>query len=191
MDRRRFLGSLGSAPFFGGCLHNPFSSGVPRSVSVQSVDREPREYGISLHVTIAEPEVTTSHTASVEVQFRNESEETTADIGLDTQYPDPLWSIDEKYTRKPGLILIPNGFSPMPDRASRYCWEPPDSYEFGGPGLAESTTLDPSEQLTRTYSVWGDNAVAGCMPSGEYRFGVRSNRSDRALEWMFTLSIME
>ena len=189
MDRRRFLVSLGSTPFFGGCLRNPFSSGVPRTVSVESVDRKPREYGVNLHVTVPESEVTTSHTASVEVQFSNESEETTPDIGLDTQYPDPIWSIDENYKRAPGLVLIPDGYSPMPERASRDCWEPPDSYEFGGPALSESMPLEPGERFSRTYHVWGDNTVGGCLRSGIYRFGVQLQQHNPPIAWRFTLSV--
>lgn len=191
MDRRRFITCIASASLFGGCVGGSSGTGVPRTVSVEQVDREPREYGIILQATVTEADVTTSQTASVEVRFTNTSEESTPDIGLDTQYPDPLWSIDENYTRASGLILVPDTYSPQPERASNSCWEPTENFEFGGPGVAEATTLDPGEQLTRTYSVWGDNETEGCMPPSEYRFGVRNNQPDPPLEWMVRLSIEE
>ena len=189
MDRRRFFTGIASAALFGGCVGGSSGTGVPRTVSVKQIEREPREYGVTLQATVTEADVTTSQTASVEVRFTNTSEESTPDIGIDTRYPDPLWSIDENYTRAPGSILVPETYSPQPERASNTCWEPTENFEFAGPGIAESTTLDPGEQLTRTYSVWGDTATEGCMPPGEYRFGVRNNRPDPPMEWTFTLLI--
>lgn len=190
MNRRLFL-KLGTLPVatVGGCL---FDGGQtkgmkPREFRSASVIRNPHEYNVTLSVELLKTTHASDHTGRIKIKLTNNGESSPR-IGFDTQYPGPMYSVNEDFERRQGLILVPENYDP-PRKDG--CWEPTDGYEFGGPGLGEIVTISPGETFARRYSIWSDPNTSDCMKPGTYRFGseIEQEEGRPPFSWLFSIRV--
>jgi len=156
-----------------------------RTVSLETINRQPVDYDINLAVDIIEPTVTEDHTARIQINFANEGEVTSPDIYL---IREPIVNIakDFTYSAPQVYVLVPSQkwYIDQPNK----CWTTPDGWGSAG---GETLRLHPEESVTQRYLLGNKPPTKPCMPTGIYRFGGKWPAPDRAASftWMFTLSI--
>jgi hypothetical protein len=188
MYRRDILAILGTISFASGCVENERrgNGSMDKIVRLESINETPDEFGIDISIDITRDVITKDNTAQLEIELENTGDET-PEIGFDTRYPNPIFSIDEHYEFTPEIVLIPPDYSP--DRRSDSCWALPRDYQFEGPAMAEEMRLEPGERYSQQYTLWGRSNNEGCELTGAYDFGRRFNQNDEIFSWMFTLSV--
>lgn len=152
-----------------------------RSVSVLSVT-EPTDYPVAVSVAVAEPAVTTEHTARIEVTLENTGSSESPALGNK--------DLHQLHSVAPAGIGLVSAELEQPEPTGG-CWATeqgggPWDGSAGRPGIK----LGPGEVLTRTYSVWDTLPEANpCMPPGDYSFEEGASTADPPLDWGLTLAI--
>ena len=205
MKRRSLLAGLGvGAAGLSGCLGiGSSTTSTPtdtdsedtdqqfqsRTVSLDTIDREPREHNIALTGEMRGPEVTVEHTAALRLTFTNEGDTESMDIA-GVRDDMPVIAEDFTYSAPQEYLLVPPRYA-QPDRKET-CWEVPHEAAFNGSNAGgEPLRLSRGESVSQEYLLWDRKPDTSCMPTGDYHFGSEWANDGEPFKWMITLTIQE
>lgn len=156
--------------------------------SVQAPARPVVEFGVEI-----ESGFTDESPATIVIRVRNTGDSVLEyHHGPSLPYPPAVGTSEENTGR---LYLIPaneTGIASeatlIPERPTDHCWRA-TSEKLGVYEMAASRSLQPGEEMTRTYVLLSPLASDPCLPEGEYTFSASPVIDGMTYEWQFGVTV--